>query len=391
MFIVHDLPTKVNLLSASRKASKLRPMSETAKIATITHVPPRGSLGSWVGGFGTAMLRLLPAETAHDLGMNLLAHGLLEHLPTPFIEPLTAGMGVDLPGIGSLAHPIGLAAGFDKHCRVPSAFARMGFSMLEIGTVTPQAQPGNPKPRLFRQPEQLALVNRMGFNSDGAATVADRLRRLNWRHDLVPLGINCGKNKNTPNERAIDDYLQVMAAFSDLAHYFVVNISSPNTPGLRELATPTFIQCLADEIGSLLPKVWVKLDPDMNRSEFQAMIEAIAERGFRGIIVSNTHRVVQPEAGGQSGHPLMALSTACLEWAYEVHRGALPMIATGGVLSGADIFQKMVRGASAVQIYTALVYRGPWVVQQLLVELAAELKLRGISHVQDIIGSYYRE
>jgi len=389
--IVHDLPTKVNLLSAWFKAGKLRAMSETAKIATITHVPMRGSLGAWISGVGTALLRLLPAETAHDIGMSLLARGILDHVSTPFIDPLTAGMGVTLPGIGDLPHPIGLAAGFDKHCRVPAAFARMGFSMLEVGTVTPQAQPGNPKPRLFRQAEQLALINRMGFNSDGAATIADRLRRLNWQHDLVPLGINCGKNKNTPADRAIDDYLQVMSAFGDLAHYFVVNISSPNTPGLRDLATPTFIHSLADEIGDRLPKVWVKLDPDMDRREFQALVEAISERGFRGIIVSNTHRVAVPEAGGQSGHPLMALSTACLEWAYAVHQGRLPMIATGGVLSGADIFQKLARGASAVQIYTALVYRGPWVVHQLLVELAAELKLRGISHVQDIIGSYYRE
>ena len=366
-------------------------MDETAKSLSAAHLPSRASLAAWLGTAGTALLRLLPAEMAHDVGMSLLARGLLDYLPAPFIEPLTAGMRVNVPGIGELAHPIGLAAGFDKHARVPGAFARMGFSMLEIGTVTPRPQPGNPKPRLFRQPEQRALINRMGFNSDGAATVAERLRRLNWHHDRVPLGVNCGKNKATPNDRAIDDFLQVMTTFEQLAQYFVVNISSPNTPGLRDLATPSFIHSLADEVGVMLPRVWVKLDPDMERSEFQAMISAIAHRGFRGIIVSNTHRVTFPEVGGQSGHPLMVPSTACLEWAHSVHRGELPMIATGGVLSGADIYHKMARGALAVQIYTALVYQGPWVVSKLLIELAAELQLRGISHVQDMIGSYYRE
>jgi dihydroorotate dehydrogenase len=356
-----------------------------SRLASVSRHELAARLGSW----GTAALRLLPAEAAHDVGMRLLAGGLMERLPAPFVAPLTAGCRVTVPGIGTLPHPIGLAAGFDKNCRAPGGFARMGFAFLEIGTVTPRPQPGNPKPRLFRYPEQRALVNRMGFNSDGAATVAERLRRLAWRHDEVPLGVNAGKNKETPPDRAITDFLQVIEAFRNDARYFVVNVSSPNTPGLRDLATPFFINCLADELGGLLPKAWVKIDPDMSRREFQALVETIAARGFQGVIVSNTHRVTTPEVGGQSGHPLMAQSTACLEWAHAVHRGQLPMIATGGVLSGADVFQKLIRGASAVQIYTALVYRGPWVVAQLLMELAAELTLRGFGSVDEAIGSYY--
>ena len=351
----------------------------------------RQTLAAWMGQAGTAVLRLLPAEMAHDVGMLLLERGLLDVLPAPYVEPLTAGLQVTLPGIGTLPHPLALAAGFDKNARAPRGFARMGFAMLEIGTVTPQPQPGNPKPRLFRQPGTRALINRMGFNSDGAATVATRLAAHKWRFDQVPLGINCGKNKLTPQDRAASDYLQVMEAFKDLASYFVVNISSPNTPGLRELASPAFIHELADGIGASLPKVWVKLDPDMARRDFQELVEVIAKRGFQGIIVSNTHRVTYPEVGGQSGHPLAAQATACLEWAHAVHQGDLPMIASGGVLTGADVYQKLIRGALAVQVYTALVYEGPWVIAKLLTELAAELRLRGVHHVQDVIGRYYQD
>lgn len=340
---------------------------------------------------GTALLRLLPPEMSHDLGMAMLARGLLDRLAAPYLEPLTAGMKVRVPGLGELPHPLGLAAGFDKDARCPQAFARMGFSFLEVGTVTPRPQPGNPKPRLFRYPEQKALVNRMGFNSAGAATVAERLAKLKWQHDRVPLGVNCGKNKETPDDRALADFLQVVAATKDLARYFVINISSPNTPGLRGLATPEFLHHLADELAAELPRTWVKLDPDRPRKEFQKLVETIEARGYQGVILSNTHRVATPEPGGQSGHPLMAPSTACLEWAWQVTQGGLPMIATGGVLTGTDVFHKLARGASAVQIYTALVYRGPWVVAKLLQELSEELHLRGFATASDAIGSYYRD
>lgn len=343
-----------------------------------------------VGEWGTALLRILPPEAAHDVGMALLERGMMDKLPAPSLEPLVAGLRTRIPGIGELPHPFGLAAGFDKNCRAPGAFARMGFSFVELGTITPRPQPGNPKPRLFRLPDERAIINRMGFNSDGAATVASRLKVLKWDHERVPLGINCGKNKDTPVERAMSDFLQIVETFKDLARYFVINISSPNTPGLRELATPLFIGGLADELGSALPKTWIKLDPDMDRRYFQDLIEVIAEHGFQGVILSNTHRVAYPQIGGQSGHPLMCPSTTCLEWAHAVHGGSLPMIGVGGVLSGVDAFHKLARGALAVQIYTALVYRGPWVVARLLMELAAELSLRGFATVEDAIGSYYQ-
>lgn len=343
------------------------------------------------GQFGTALLRLLPAETAHDFGMFLLSKGSLEVLPHPLLLNHQVNMTTNIPGVGLIRHPIGLAAGFDKNARCPHSFQKMGFSFLELGTVTPRPQPGNPKPRLFRDAGQRAIVNRMGFNSDGGERVASRLRGHNWSLANVPIGINLGKNKDTPASRAVDDYLNGVERFQNLAHYFVVNISSPNTPGLRDLATPAFIETLAATIGHERKRSWIKLDPDMDKPAFQKMIETIKAQEFCGVILSNTHRVELPEAGGQSGHPLLSPSNSMLELAWEVHRGTLPMIASGGVLSGVDAFHKITRGACAVQIYTALVYRGPGAVARIHEELALELKLRKFSNVQDAIGAWYKE
>jgi dihydroorotate dehydrogenase len=294
--------------------------------------------------------------------MWLLNSPGLKRVPYPTAQRSDVELSVSIPGIGRVKHPIGLAAGFDKNCHSPQGFADLGFSMIEVGTVTPFAQAGNPKPRLFRQPEQRAIINRMGFNNDGSKTVAERVAKLRWEHDKIPLGINLGKNKNTPMERALDDYIESYQVFKGLCRYYVVNISSPNTPGLRDLASTQFLGELAQAFSREEKGVWVKLDPDMSKQQFQSLVEVIADRGFSGIILTNTHRVEWPETGGQSGHPVAIASTRCLEWAWEVHRGQLPMIGCGGILSGADIFEKIIRGASAVQIYTALVYRGPWVV-----------------------------
>lgn len=339
--------------------------------------------------FGTALLRLLPAELAHDIGLWMLERDLLGSLPQPRYDSLVEGLALPLPGIGDLPHPIGLAAGFDKNARAPRGFAGMGFSFLEIGTITPRPQAGNPRPRLFRLEDQLGLINRMGFNSDGAERVAARLRRLNWRHDSSPLGINLGKNKDTAPEAAIEDYSFGLETFAPYAKYFVINVSSPNTEGLRGLANEQFLRELASRHRSELHRIWVKLDPDMPKKAFQLLIEALAASGYQGLILSNTHRVERPERGGLSGHPLTSQATACLEWAHEVLRGSLPIIASGGILSGQDVFQRIARGASAVQIYTSLVYRGPHAVALMLRELRAEMDLRGYRFLSDVKGSYY--
>lgn len=341
------------------------------------------------GRYLTACMRRLPAELAHDIAMLSMERGLLKALPSPRQPEVPVPLQVEVPGLGRLRHPIGLAAGFDKNARCPDAFEYMGLSFLELGTVTPRPQPGNPKPRLFRYPETLSIINRMGFNSDGAEVVLSRLIAHRWTPERVPLGVNVGKNKNTPIEHSIDDFVAGINAFALQAKWLTVNISSPNTPGLRTLATPQFIQDLAYSAGEHRPKCWIKLDPDMDRTTFQDIITSVKKYEFAGVILSNTHRVEWPETGGQSGHPLLSASNTCLEWAWDVTKGTLPMIATGGVLSGVDAFHKLARGASAVQIYTALVYRGPAAAFRICEELAAELSLRGFASAEEAIGSHY--
>ncbi len=339
--------------------------------------------------FGTSLLRLLPAELAHDLGMWILERDLLKLLPLPSFGTRLDGLTMTIPGIGQLAHPIGLAAGFDKNARAPHGFARMGLSFLELGTVTPRPQAGNPKPRLFRLDDQMGLINRMGFNSEGAAVVAQRLAGKHWNHEPIPMGINLGKNKDTDLSSAIEDYSEGIEKFTPYAKYFVINVSSPNTAGLRGLANEHFLKELAMRHKKDLPRLWVKLDPDMKKKDFQGLVAALASIGFQGLILTNTHRVERPQVGGLSGSAIAIQSNACLEWAYEVTKGRLPLVASGGILSGQDVFQRIARGASAVQIYSALVYRGPLAVYAMIQELRNEMQLRGFSFLSDVKGSYY--
>lgn len=341
------------------------------------------------GRLGARFLRCLPPEMAHEAASALLRSGVTRRLGRPLLEDSISALSVSVPGLGDLLHPIGLAAGFDKNATMVAPLADLGFSFMEVGTVTPLAQPGNPRPRLFRYPEQRALVNRMGFNSDGAHAVVDRLRSLKWAHDTMPLGINIGKNKHTSPELAAEDFVAGLEMFRALGRFFVVNISSPNTEGLRDLANEDFVRLLAERKRELLPKVWIKLDPDMPRPAFQRLVEVISECGFQGLVLTNTRKVRWPETGGMSGHPLSVASTLRLEWAHDVHQGRLAMIGSGGVLSGSDIFEKLARGAACVEIYTALVYRGPFAVIELLEELIAELRSRGFACVADAIGSHY--
>lgn len=350
------------------------------------------TLSHHIGKFGTACLRSLPPEWSHYLGMQILKWGILKAFKPPVDTNLEISLATHVDGLGELEHPVGLAAGFDKNAENLVGLGSMGLAWVEVGTVTPRPQNGNPKPRLFRQAEQHALVNRMGFNNVGCEQFAQNLRQQKFKISY-PVGINVGKNKITKLDKAVDDYIYAIQALEGLGKYFVVNISSPNTPGLRTLSSKEFVEelatCLRKDRGDKISNIWIKLDPDMERTAFQSVVEAIKSAQFAGIVLTNTHRVEFPHSGGQSGHPLSVKSTQCLEWAYDVHKGSLPMIGCGGILSGSDIFQKMIRGASAVQIYTALIYRGPFVVYELLTELKAELKLRKIRFLRDIIGAYY--
>jgi dihydroorotate dehydrogenase len=342
--------------------------------------------GDFVGAAG----RWFPPELAHDLGMAFLAAGGDRWLPRP-PEPRLMDLQTEVLGIGHLAHPLCLAAGFDKDARACEAWFRLGFDMIELGTVTPRPQPGNPKPRLFRYKDQQAIINRMGFNSQGLPPAIDRLQRFRQRNPGAKVGINVGKNKETSEADAIKDFLLLIHRFAAAATYLVVNVSSPNTPGLRGLARPDFVAELALNAGEALRKMWIKFDPDTDKRTFQELIAACVEYQVAGVVLTNTHGVQWPQTGGQSGHPLAIQSTVRLEWAHEVHRGKLPMIASGGVLSGNDVFQKLARGASAVQLWSALVYRGPWAVKKILYELDYELRARGFHSAAAAIGSYYVE
>lgn len=350
------------------------------------------SIKNRMGYEATKLLRLLPAEIAHHLGLEMITGEPQHHLNqnfflTPFVTR-DVDLNVSVEGLFNLPHPVGLAAGFDKNAKAVPGLFQMGFSFAEVGGVTPLPQPGNPKPRVFRQPSSRTLINRMGLNNDGASVVSDRLRQLPLAH-LPPLGVNISKNKDTPNERAIDDFLQVVALCPPEVNFFVVNISSPNTAGLRHLAEPGFIESLSFAFGKLVSKTFIKLDPDLDRAQFQQVVEAVAKRGFKGLVLTNTHRVEVPEKGGLSGPPLTSLSNEKLEQAWQVHKGHLAMIGSGGVWTGLDILEKLRRGASCVEIYTAFVYRGPNAVWQMLEELVQEMKLRGYRSLTDIIGSYY--
>lgn len=336
---------------------------------------------------GFRLLRLLPAEFAHNIGMVLLRK-TPSHWLSLVGRASTEGLATKVPGIGELAHPIGLAAGFDKNGQAPNKLGRLGFSFLEVGTVTPEPQYGNPKPRLFRVHKHYGLVNRMGFNNDGACKIWERISAANNQN--LKLGVNIGKNKDTPNDLALSDYVKLVKKFKDHCDYMVVNLSSPNTPGLRDLASLNFLETLAHETSGELNKIWLKFDPDMTDEKLQSIVKSSCELGFQGIILTNTRKVNWPIPGGESGHNLSLQATKALELAWEAHKGKMPMIAVGGIFTGADILERIKRGACAVQIYTAFAYHGPTVVRDMIEDLKREMHLQGFNQLEDAFASYYR-
>lgn len=306
----------------------------------------------------------LPAETAHELTMKMLglaSVALGRHVPRP------PGRAVECFGL-EFPNAIGLAAGMDKNATALPIWPLLGFGCVEIGTVTAHAQPGNPKPRLFRLPEQRALINRMGFNNEGAAAVAQRLEkwRRSGRWPRVPVGINLGKSRVTPLEQAPGDYAQSFRTLSDYGDYFVVNVSSPNTPGLRELQAVEhlrlILRALARENAFGKP-VLVKIAPDLANEDIAEIVSAGEEEGVAGWIATNTtidHRTVpadRDQQGGLSGDPLRDRSTGVLRLV--TAKATRPVIGVGGVSDVASAREKLSAGACLVQIYTALVFGGP--------------------------------
>ncbi len=329
-----------------------------------------------VRAFVRPLLFSLDAETAHHLTIGLLHRASHFDLALrvlrsfqPSSKPKTL-FGLNFP------NPIGLAAGLDKNGVALPAWAALGFGFIEIGTVTAKAQPGNPKPRIFRLPEQQALINRLGFNNDGADAIAQRLAalRASGRWPAVPVGINIGKSRATPLEQATDDYLYSFRMLRDFADYITLNISSPNTPGLRELQEPEklseLLYAIGNEAGTAPKPLVVKISPDLSGAELKAILAVCEENGVSGIIATNTtldHSSIPPQldqAGGLSGAPLRDKSTALVR---EIAaRSTIPVIASGGIFDAESAREKFQAGAQLIQLYTGLVYRGPQLLREIM-------------------------
>ena len=301
-------------------------------------------------------------DTAYSMGVS----GLLARAPEPFPTQL---LGLTFP------NPVGLAAGMDKNGEHIEALFALGFGFIEVGTVTPRAQPGNPPPRLFRLPEHRAIINRMGFNNLGVAALVRNVESLKRRPGI--LGINIGKNKDTPNDQAVRDYLNCLERVYPLADYITVNISSPNTAGLRELQEEQQLRALIGTLREAQEKLaaqhrmrvplLVKVSPDLSDEDIDAASRVLSDLGVDGVIATNTtvsrvainqHRLAK-EAGGLSGAPLLGRSTATLRRLRTRLPESVPLVGVGGILSGADAVAKTAAGAHLVQLYTGLVYRGP--------------------------------
>jgi dihydroorotate dehydrogenase len=322
------------------------------------------------------LLFSLDAETAHHFTIELLrgasrldlALRLLGFCQPPS-KPKTL-FGLNFP------NPVGLAAGLDKNGVALPAWAGLGFGFIEIGTVTARAQPGNPEPRIFRLPEQQALINRLGFNNDGADAIAERLRKLreSGRWPAVPVGINIGKSKVTPLEQAADDYLYSFRLLHDFADYITLNVSSPNTPGLRDLQEPQkladLLRAINSEPGVATKPVFIKISPDLSPIELEGILNVSAENRVAGIIATNTtldHSSIPPaldEEGGLSGAPLREKATTLVRDI--VAKSAIPVIASGGICDAESAREKFQAGAQLIQVYTGLVYRGPRLLREIM-------------------------
>ncbi|MBK8742955.1 MAG: quinone-dependent dihydroorotate dehydrogenase [Betaproteobacteria bacterium] len=332
------------------------------------------------------LLFALDPERAHALTLDVLdrthALGLGGLVARPARGQPARAMGIDFP------NAVGLAAGMDKDGAHIDALAALGFGFIEIGTVTPRPQPGNPQPRMFRLPEAHALINRLGFNNGGVDALLANVERSRFAREGGVLGINIGKNFDTPIERAADDYLACLRKVYSRASYVTVNISSPNTANLRELqdsaALGGLLGALKQEQAKLTDAhrrhvpLAVKIAPDLTRQQVRAMAAILFEHDIEAVIATNTtiardavaHLRHGNEAGGLSGAPLRAQATQVIRWLHEALQGALPIIGVGGILSGADALEKTAAGAALVQFYTGMVYRGPDLVAECVKALA---------------------
>lgn len=348
--------------------------------------------------------RFLGAETAHVLAVKMIGLGLVPL--TRYQDPTS--LEVNVLGL-KFKNPIGIAAGFDKHGEAVDGLYKLGFGFVEVGTITPKPQEGNPKPRVFRLTADQAVINRYGFNSYGLEEAQQRLSarkdtQQQKRNAGLPLGINLGKNKLSQDAGA--DYLEGVRELGPLADYLVINVSSPNTPGLRDLQGKAELQQLLQTVlkerdalqGECKPPVLVKIAPDLTAQDKQDIADVVTELGVDGLMVSNTtvsraETLQDPhksEVGGLSGQPLKELATNTVREMYNLTKGKVPIVGIGGVASGQDAMDKIRAGASLVQLYTALTYQGPPVVTKIKRELEQLLKEQGFSSVSEAVGADHR-
>lgn len=340
------------------------------------------------------LLFALDPELSHALSFGLLRGAYripgLAQLTHACVAQELPPLPVEVMGL-RFPNPLGLAAGLDKNAEYLQPLADFGFGWLELGTVTPRPQPGNPRPRLFRFPEQAAIINRMGFNNVGVEAFLANLRA---QPRPCLLGINIGKNRDTPAERAIEDYLTMLRAVYADADYVAVNISSPNTPGLRALQEGEALEpllaalkreqtALAGRHGRRVPLA-LKIAPDLDDAQIGVIAQLVEELGFEAVIATNTTltRPVLPaalavESGGLSGRPLKDLSTAVIRKLYACLQGRVPIIGVGGVSSAQDAWEKLAAGADLVQIYSALIFQGPGVAHRIVAGLAERVRAAG--------------
>ncbi|WP_354857563.1 quinone-dependent dihydroorotate dehydrogenase [Acetobacter fabarum] len=344
------------------------------------------------------LVRKLDPEKAHELAIDALTLGISVPFKRPEDDPALATRALGM----RFSNPIGIAAGFDKNARVLRPLARLGFGFVEAGTVTPRPQPGNPKPRLFRLEEDRAVINRMGFNNQGIDRFAVRLARLTRPLPSgraggagVPVGANIGINKTGADPER--DYPALVARVKPYVNYIVLNVSSPNTPGLRGLQDAARLKGILDAIAARhteRPPLLVKLAPDLEDDAIAPIVEAAIQGGVQGLIINNT-TLARPdslrsphkgESGGLSGRPLAARSTQMLRLVANIAAGRLALVSCGGIESGQDILDRIRLGADLVQVYTAFAYEGPALIARLKREMLQIMRAQGIESLDDVRG-----
>ncbi len=358
-------------------------------------------------------------ETAHEFGIEALKIGLNSKLAQNFAaERFAVESFGEIKAFGlKFKNPLGIAAGFDKNGVVVNQLAALGFGFVEVGTVTFNPQKGNEKPRMFRLPEDKALINRLGFNNEGTAIVVERLKKI---QPNCVLGVNIGKNKDVPNEEAIENYLASFDLAFEVADYIAVNVSSPNTPNLRELQKAENLEELLSELQKRnkvksiafrrlnrvekspeddtlnLKPLLVKIAPDLNESEIEAIVDIAQRLNLAGIIATNTTisrenlKSNVSEIGGLSGKPLQKVSNEVIQKIYKYSNGKLPIIGVGGIFTAQDAFEKIASGASLIQAYTGFVYQGLGFAREINSCLAHILKEKGFANLNEAVGSANR-